>query len=247
MIAINCTDWLQVANMLYAFQKSNLSGKIIVFLLFVWSIIAWSVMVTKYRELRWARLETARFLALFRKESNPFMLFIKQRAFEASPVWKIYECGCMAVGDALNLFDERQSDLFIGGAGHTREKLSERQFETMRSAVDCVLADQSMLLEDYMGYLSTAVSTSPFLGLLGTVWGVMDAFGSMAVKRSASLSAVAPGISGALLTTVIALVVAIPSAVGYNILAYRIRRLQMNMENFSREFLSAVQRFYMQD
>ena len=91
-----------------------------------------------------------------------------------------------------------------------------------------------------MGLLATAVSAAPFLGLLGTVWGVMDAFSGMADSGSAALSAVAPGISGALLTTIIGLIVALPSMIGYNLLSSKIRHIAVQMDNFSQEFVSRI-------
>ena len=97
-----------------------------------------------------------------------------------------------------------------------------------------------------MGILATAVSASPLLGLLGTVWGVLDAFGAMAVAGAANLSAVAPGISAALLTTVVGLLVAIPSAIGYNVLTSKIRELAVQMDNFAQEFVAELQRRFVQ-
>lgn len=98
-----------------------------------------------------------------------------------------------------------------------------------------------------MGLLATAVSSSPMLGLLGTVWGVMDSFVAMAQQGSVNLSAVAPGIAGALLTTVIGLLVAIPSAIGYNLLASRVRTLSVLMDNFADEFMAEVQRHFIRE
>ena len=92
-----------------------------------------------------------------------------------------------------------------------------------------------------MGILATAVNASPFLGLLGTVWGVMEAFTGMAMVGTATLSAVAPGIAAALLTTVMGLLVALPSAIGYNLLAGQIAELQVQTSNFSKEFMDRVQ------
>ena len=92
--------------------------------------------------------------------------------------------------------------------------------------------------------LATAVSAAPFLGLLGTVWGVMDGFGAMAQEGAANLSAVAPGISAALLTTVVGLLVARPSSIGYNWLLEQIRQQTEFIENFSQEFNSSVRRTY---
>jgi biopolymer transport protein TolQ len=95
-----------------------------------------------------------------------------------------------------------------------------------------------------MGLVATAASTAPFLGLLGTVWGVMEAFGGMALGGTAMLSAVAPGISGALLTTVVGLLVALPSVVGYNLLSDSIRRISVEMDNFVDELMADVERQY---
>ena len=102
----------------------------------------------------------------------------------------------------------------MGAVGSERRCLHEVQLSGIRNVAERTMADQALLLENSMGLLATAASTAPFLGLLGTVWGVMEAFGGMAVTGTAMLSAVAPGISGALLTTVIGLLVALPSAVG---------------------------------
>jgi biopolymer transport protein TolQ len=125
---------------------------------------------------------------------------------------------------------------------HRRLRLN--QLETLRTVVDRNVADEALILEEQMGLLATAVSAAPFLGLLGTVWGVMDAFGGMAVTGSATLSAVAPGISGALLTTVVGLLVALPSAIGYNLLTNQIRRISVQMDNFAQEFISETQNSY---
>ena len=95
-----------------------------------------------------------------------------------------------------------------------------------------------------MGFLATAVTTAPFLGLLGTVWGVMAAFGGMAAQKSAQLSAVAPGISSALLTTVVGLLVALPSAIGYNLLSNQIRQLCVKTDNFAQELVSDIETHY---
>ncbi|MCK5849589.1 MAG: MotA/TolQ/ExbB proton channel family protein, partial [Kiritimatiellae bacterium] len=136
-------------------------------------------------------------------------------------------------------------DLFMGGVGTSQKTLSELQMSAVRNVAERELADQVLLLENNMGILATATTTAPFLGLLGTVWGVMEAFGGMASAGGSSLSEVAPGISGALLTTVVGLLVALPSAVGYNILSDIIRRVTVEMDNFSQEMVSDMERHYL--
>ena len=96
------------------------------------------------------------------------------------------------------------------------------------------------MIEERIGMLATAVSLAPFLGLFGTVWGVMIAFCGVASAGSANIQALAPGVAGALLTTVAGLVVAIPSLVGYNFLTQMIRKITVSMDNFSESFMARL-------
>jgi biopolymer transport protein ExbB/TolQ len=228
-----------LANILFAFQESNFAGKVIVGILFVGSIFAWSIMVSKVAELRKAMRESDLFLVDFRKSHHPASIFLKKRRYPESPLYKVYASGCLTIGQELEWSESGEADFFDD---ITKARLSRRQVDSVRNAADSAVADQLLLLESYMGSLATAVSASPFLGLLGTVWGVMAAFSGMAVAGSSSLSAVAPGIAGALLTTVVGLLVALPSSIGYNMLTSMIRRLHVQMDNFAQEFSSEVHR-----
>jgi len=234
-----------VADVVFALRQSNTAGKVIVVILFVGSIFAWSVMLTKIREIGQARKGARRFLSAYRTEAHPAGLFIRRQRFDESPLYVIYEKACGALGAAFESRGVDPNDLFMGAVGATGHKLHEVQVGGVRNVAERTMADQALLLENSMGLLATAVTTAPFLGLLGTVWGVMDSFGGMAVSGSAMLSAVAPGISGALLTTVVGLLVALPSAIGYNILSDQIRKLSVEMDNFVQEFMSDVERHYL--
>lgn len=239
---------LPLANVLFALRQSNAPGQVIVAVLLIWSVWVWTVMTTKLRDLKRAERETREFVSLFRREVDPVALYLKRRRFEGSPVYKVYENGCLAIGGELEDVDGIDTeDLLLGRMSDQSRALSSRQCEMVRNNVERTVTDQAMVLENRMGTVANAVSTCPFLGLLGTVWGVMDAFGGMAVSGAATLSAVAPGISGALLTTIVGLLVAIPSAIGYNILTHKIRNMHVQMDNFAQEFLSAVQRAYLSE
>lgn len=211
---------LFLGTVMSTFSQSTLPGKLIVLILFISSIAAWYVMATKMVQLSRARSGSERFLGAFRQKSNPFS---QGQRIPESPLNTLYEAGCRAIESA------------------GEQPLNSHQVESVNAVVDRTMADEALLLEDGMGLLATAVSACPFLGLLGTVWGVMDAFGGMAASGSATLSAVAPGIAGALLTTVVGLLVALPSAIGYNLLTSRIRRLAVQMDNFAQELGTAVQ------
>lgn len=237
--------WLAPADVMMAFRNSNwLSGKSIVLLLFVASIFAWTVMISKYRELAAAQRASFRFIQAFRREGHPLALFLRRQSFDPSPLHRIYVAGCATLGGEVTGVRTDTPELLPAQARLERIEMNPLQIEVIRRVTERAVADQALILESRMGFLMTAVSASPLLGLLGTVWGVLDAFGAMAVQGMANLSAVAPGISGALLTTVVGLLVAIPSSIGYNILAGKIRTLAVQMDNFAQEFVAELQRAF---
>ncbi|MBM4152766.1 MAG: biopolymer transporter ExbB [Kiritimatiellaceae bacterium] len=234
---------LPIATISSAFKLSSFSGQMIVIALFAISIFAWTVMVTKFIELRRARIDSERFLRLYREQALPTHLFVKKQRMMESPLYRLYEAGCKTLVDELTMVGVDSEAILINDTrSPDRRKLAPHQLENIRTVVDCTLADAALDLENLMGLLATAVSTGPFLGLLGTVWGVMDSFEQMANAGSVMLSAVAPGIAGALLTTVIGLLVALPSSIGYNLLTTRIRRLAVQMDNFAQEFATDVEK-----
>src|SRR5437588_2234285 len=114
----------------------------------------------------------------------------------------------------------------------------------VRAAMERAVGETALELESQMILLATAVSGAPFLGLLGTVWGVMDTFGDVAAAGSANLTAMAPGVSAALITTVTGLLVAIPAMFGYNFLVTSIRAMIVEMDNFAAELASEFEHRY---
>ena len=110
--------------------------------------------------------------------------------------------------------------------------MTDDELDVMRSAMNLAVEDQLIILEKRTMVLATAVSGSPFLGLFGTVWGITVAFANLAQMHQANIDTLAPGVSGALLTTVIALFVALPSMVGYNIITTKIKNFTVHLDNF---------------
>jgi biopolymer transport protein TolQ len=244
---LNPPPVLPLANMIFAFKTSSFfSGKLIVIILFLASILVWTIMVTKFLELRKAEAESKKFGAGYRREKHPLALFLKRQKYPDSPLFKVYEGACAALGVELEGRGQDASELFVRDPQAIYAKLNMMQINAVRNAAERSVADQALLLERNMGYLATAVNASPLLGLLGTVWGVLDSFVEMALIGMVNLAAVAPGIAAALLTTVVGLLVAIPSAIGYNILTSRIRGICVQMENFTDELMADMQRTFVQ-
>ena len=236
---------MPIADVASAFWDSTLPGQVIVLVLFGGSALAWTIMWTKGVQLNFAGQSTVKFLKAFRSDHNPTAMFTKREEYQGTPLNTIYKEGCKALGGELQAHGIDPDDLLMGDmTSEAHRRLSLNQLETLRSVIDRNVADEALNLEEQMGMLATAVSAAPFLGLLGTVWGVMDAFAGMAESGNAALSAVAPGISGALLTTIVGLIVALPSMVGYNLLSSKIRHISVQMDNFAQEFISEIQNTY---
>jgi len=233
--------FLTIANVISAFRVSNASGKIIVIILFLGSIFAWSIMATKFIQLKSAVEQSKRFLSAYKNEKHPMRLFFQRQKYPESPLYKLYQAVCNNVVRLLNVSEARTADLFLNDMGKTKHPLKEHQLRSVRNLADQTLSEEALELEKHMGILATAATAAPFLGLLGTVWGVMDAFGGLALTASATMAAVAPGVSGALLTTVVGLLVALPSVIGYNILTGRIRKLSIMMERFTQELMADIE------
>lgn len=235
---------LPQAGMMESYEISNFAGKRIVELLFVGSILAWSIMITKFIEIRRAIRESRRFFDAYKAENQPLAMLMRNQRLSASPMQSLYLGVCEALNNVMKASGAAGAgDLFIGS---NRPVLKDRHIHALGRIADQIIVEESTLLERNMSFLATAVTVAPFLGLLGTVWGVMDAFGGLAMTATASLQAVAPGVSGALLTTVVGLVVALPSSIGYNILVARIRGLTINMERFEQELLADIELNYVE-
>ena len=220
-----------------AFHLSDSVGQFIVWLLFVGSILTWTIMVEKAISLRRAKLDSIKFINIFRKERFPIKL-LAQSNKNQSPVASVYQYGTENLIE-YNEIPKEYAEQY-GSTKYPAKKLSTAQIETVRSSLERAVADQILKIEDKIGLLATAVSVSPFFGLFGTVWGVMMAFCGMATEGRADISAIAPGVSGALLTTVVGLMVAIPSLIGYNILTNTIRKITVYMDNFVEEYMAKI-------
>ncbi len=129
-----------------------------------------------------------------------------------------------------------------GGPASARGELSVVHVEGVERSLERTVSEQVIELKKYLIVLATTAGVAPFVGLFGTVWGIMKAFAAMSVTGSASISSVAPGVSAALTTTVAGLAVAIPALVGYNYLMNKVRTLTIGMENFSSEIITTIER-----
>jgi len=222
--------------LVYIWDQATPEAKVIIFCLVILSVVAWFVMISKNIQMRQARKLNQYFTAEFRSQKAVLDMFDRRVQADACPLFKVYQAGSTELDARLkNPDNSRKRQVSLKGIEHVKR--------TMENAV----AQESLKLESGLILLAIAVSGAPFLGLLGTVWGVMSTFGHIAQQGSASLAAMAPGVSAALITTVAGLLVAIPSMFGYNWLVHNLRVLTVELDNFAQEIMSKIETEYLED
>jgi biopolymer transport protein ExbB/TolQ len=222
--------------LVYIWDQATPEAKVIIFCLIIFSIIAWFVMISKAIQMRQAKRLNQFFTAEFRSQKTVLDVFDRRVQAEACPLFMVYQAGSIELDARLRNPDgSRKRQVSIKGIEHVKR--------TMENAV----AQESLKLESGLILLAIAVSGAPFLGLLGTVWGVMSTFGHIAQQGSATMAAMAPGVSAALITTVAGLLVAIPSMFGYNWLVHNLRVLTVELDNFAQEIVSKIETEYLED
>ena len=234
----------QGTGLYYAFVNSTGEGKAVLLALFFASIFSWSVMLTKFRLLRFVRRQSERFSAVFHRDREPLRLFETGVRFEGSPLYHIYDAGVSEL--CFQLLGSDEVDETFRARINESNKITPAQMRAVQAAMERAVGESALALEGQMNVLTMAVSGAPFLGLLGTVWGVMDAFGGIAAAGKANLAAMAPGVSGALITTVTGLLVAIPAMFGYNFLVTSIRSVIVRCDNFAAELASEIEHRYVE-
>jgi len=228
-----------------AFRQSDIVGKIIVVILALISMYTWGVMAGKWTDLAGMSHFTRLFLKFYRGTSHPAMAHLGERKLvPGSPLVVIYADATKELLSALRRVGVGEEELRAWRPGETGFRLSDVEIAAIRGMAQRRLAEQQLAVEHKMSRIATATTSAPSIGLFGTVWGVMVAFMAMGSGGANMISSVAPGISGALLTTVVGLLVAIPSAIGYNALSDRVRELVVEMENFVDEFMADVSRIH---
>lgn len=185
--------------------------KVVLLILLFFSIVSWAIIFFKQRYFARAKKENDQFLRSYRSGKDLKGLYMTTRNLMVSPI--------------ANVFRAVYTDEVLKDKTETKRLL--RRYETLESAK----------LEKYLSFLATTGSTTPFIGLFGTVWGIMNSFRGIGVTGAASIAVVAPGIAEALIATAAGLATAIPAVIAYNYYLSMARRIIIEMEDFSEELL----------
>jgi biopolymer transport protein ExbB/TolQ len=218
-------------DLLYIWDKATVEAKAIIALLFFFSIAAWFVIISKAIQMRRARKLNALFAAEFASQKTVLEMYDRKLEVEGCPLYTVYQAACSQLDTRLR-----------GPTGErAKQQISLKNMEHIKRTIENVVAKESLKLESGLIWLSVAASGAPFMGLLGTVWGVMSTFAGIAQQGAATMAAMAPGVSAALVTTVAGLLVAIPSMFGYNWLVHNLRAFTVELDNFAQELVSKME------
>lgn len=199
-------------------------AKFVLVLLLVASLMSWAVIFAKWSQFRHGGAANASFLRAFRKAPGLDAVAVALEQFRVSPLTGVFDFGYQEVARQLK----------------ARGRIVNKS--ALERALQLGISEEVARLERRMSWLATTATVSPFVGLFGTVLGIIDAFQGLGTAGSASLRAVAPGISEALIATAAGLAAAIPAAVAYNAFGHAIKEFAARMDDFALEFLNMVER-----
>jgi len=196
----------------------------VLLLLFAFSLVSWAIILSRWTLLRRARVQSGRFLRAFRRAQRLQDINSVSEQFRPSPLVGVFSSGFKEF--------ERQ----VGSSGSLRNPLA------VQRAMQIASSEEMTRFERNMPWLAITGAVTPFVGLFGTVWGIIDAFHGLGTSGAATLRAVAPGISEALITTAAGLAAAIPAVIAYNLIGGSIREFAARCDDFSLEMLNSVER-----
>lgn len=208
--------------------------RLVLLTLIATSIVSWGIALAKGREMRRARRQSARFIEVFWEAKNLTAIQAASGDMKQSPVAQVFRAGYQEL--------QRLTRLKRGEEG---EESEFGGIENVQRAMQRARTQEVTRLERGLTFLATTASTAPFIGLFGTVWGIMTAFMGLSVTTSSSIQAVAPGIAEALVATAVGLAAAIPAVVMYNRFARQLRVLTAEMDTFGAEFLNIAERHFL--
>ncbi len=203
----------------------------VIVLLMIFSLVSFGIIINKWTTLARASRESRRFLDVFRKSQKFSEVNAVANQLAYSPLVGMFQAGYQEINHQVR-----------PAAGGAAQRPSIRSLDAVSRALARAASVEETRLEKRLSFLASTASVSPFIGLFGTVWGIMNAFGEIGRQGSANLAIVAPGISEALITTAAGLFAAIPAALFFNYFSDQVKALSATMDDFAMEFISMVER-----
>lgn len=214
--------------------------QLVLLLLLLFSVISWAIILMKYFNIRRVKKENDLFLSVYMKGTKLSDIFPEAKKFRNSTLAEVFRSGYTELVKITRTVRGTPGKEGMDPAG----SVEIGGVDNVERAMNRACGSETSKLEASLGFLATTGSASPFIGLFGTVWGIMDTFKGIGARGSATLAVVAPGISEALIATAAGLAAAIPAVIFYNYYLNQNREMALDMDNFASELLNIVERFY---
>ena len=213
---------------------AGLMVKFVLLLLFIFSVVSWAIIFLKYRYYRKIKKENESFDSDYSRSSKLSDVLPAAKKYSFSTTAEVFRVGYAELTKINKPLNE---------SAHGSDEISLSSLDNLERSMNKACNTEMTKLESALGFLATTGSASPFIGLFGTVWGIMDTFKGIGARGSATLAVVAPGISEALIATAAGLAAAIPAVVFYNYFLTQSKNMVQEMDNFAAEFLNIVERY----
>lgn len=226
-------------SMMEVFAQTGIVVKLVLLILIIFSIISWAIVFSKRKLFREMKSQNENFLSHYKNSPNFKETMDRVSQISNSPFRTMFEEGVRE----LNLVQEASTKggTSEGTQGKLKDHLSRFGTAGLERALDNGMTKSQLVIEDRMSFLASIGSSTPFIGLFGTVWGIMDSFQGFA-SGGATIEKIAPGIAEALVATAIGLAVAIPAVLFFNHFSNKLNALLQEMESFKRDFINQVER-----
>ena len=212
-------------------SRSGLLSRFVLLILFLFSVTSWAIVLRKVLHFRLVKSESERFRDVFRRSRKFSEVQAVCGSLSRSPLVAIFQTGYAELNAQLHSSSDGEAD-----SENSDSRLTLRSIDALDRALQRAAAVEVNKIEDRVSFLATTASITPFIGLFGTVWGIMNSFKSIAVAQNTNLSVVAPGIAEALFATALGLFVAIPAVVAYNKISSDLSKYFISLEIFMDEF-----------
>jgi len=227
----------QGLNLIHIISNASLMVQFVLLLLLFFSVTSWAIIIMKFLYVRKAFDESAAFNDFFWKRRNLSDAFNKAKELDNSPIARVFRIGYVELKKLNPSVDSKStkssaasSNMHFAGIGNVNRAL--------RRAINTEMSRMTQMVP----FLATTGNTTPFIGLFGTVWGIMNSFHGIGLRGSANLAVVAPGISEALVATAAGLLAAIPAVIAFNYFMQKIRVIESELQSFSADFLNIIER-----
>jgi biopolymer transport protein TolQ len=234
---------LDIINMI---SNAGAMVQFVMLLLLFFSIMSWAIILIKYRYIRKAFKESAEFTDFFWKSRDLSNAFAKAKQLHGSPLARIFRIGYVELKKtSQSAATPSAPSAAVNKPGGNQSMALDTRFtgtDNVQRALRRAIATEMTRMTQMVPFLATTGNTAPFIGLFGTVWGIMNSFHSIGMKGSANLAVVAPGISEALVATAAGLAAAIPAVIAFNFFMSKIRVVESELQSFSADFLNIIER-----